>query len=175
LKQVKLATTGSYSEYNQLTKRVNAHFDYLMLSKCKHQGEYYIKATVPKKGINYIPRYPLILPDKLKDYAHLKKLCGNKKMVIIMSGPMASWTSNEENHAYRLTHKGFGYDLLCGKVAIKIKRCQRHYGCWKDIKYNNSFDDFKVFYIPTKYAAAPAQDHTKEWQLEMSKIFLAGF
>jgi hypothetical protein len=175
LQQTKISFNGDYKEVNRLERSVNARFDYLLLKNCKYQGEYYVTATIPKKGISYIPRYPLIMSDKMRDYAYLKRLCGaNKKMMIVISGPMASWTSREDYHAWRVMKKGFSYDLLCGKVAMKVKRCSRHNGCWADRIVNNDFDDFKVLYIPTRYEQKPVEDHTEEWKLEMGKMFLAG-
>lgn len=176
LKQTKLSTKDSHLEVNELQRSVNAHFDYLLLSKCKYQGEYYIKATVPKEGVTYLPSdYALIIPDKLKDYAHLNKLCGGKKMVVVLSGPFAKYDYDATYHAHTLNQKGWRYNLFCGDVALRVKRCSKHNGCWSDIKIDNSFDEFKVFYIPTVYAQGVVRDDTRAWQLEMSKVFLSGF
>jgi hypothetical protein len=168
----KVSVGDSYSESTAISKSVFANFEFAVFDECKAEGEYFVSVAVPKSKVSYLPRYPLIVPDKFKSYSYVKKLCGkHKKMMIIMSGPFASWESQEQLHGHRLSHKGFHYDLLCGDVKLKVKRCSRHNGCWSDLKYDNSFDDFKAYYIPTRFEQRPVRDHSDQWRLELMKEF----
>lgn len=76
--ETKVIKDHKYSEKVVQKAKFKAKMDMWKTYKCKHQGEYYISAAIPKKGIKYVDKN---VPDYFTlDY--VKGVCGDQKIFI---------------------------------------------------------------------------------------------
>ncbi len=131
--EIKKLTNRSYTEKKTIKTNMSANIDFWLKYECKHQGEFYVTALIPKEGIKYLD---IEYPAKMT-VGYIKQVCkGYKKIFIIVADVPYDFTA-ARNRLLK-DPNGYWWRIMCGNVKV-------HTECpWNHYNYDNTFDNFKA-------------------------------
>jgi len=166
--QLRIKSNSTFFEINKIKNTVNANLDMWLKYECKYQGEYYITTVIPKSGIKYVNfDYPKDL-----NLVNIKKDCGNKKVVILITSRINSFDFHTSGSAWRYkfdrSRRKSRYNhfhVLCGDVNLKLGKRNGRYM----LKSDNRFDKFIVIGTYGTDAYPEIKDLTIDFWMELTK------
>lgn len=161
--EIQKLTSNSYSKQRRLSKSLKADVDLWMKYSCKHQGEYYITAFIPKANVHYLS---VKHPEKMT-VGYIRRFCGKSEKVFIVTASVHYTFKADKNR--KLTDAyGNKWNIMCGDVSINAKSYN------SKVALNNTFDNFKAIILYESgitYGVRRSKDISLDMWLELTKHF----
>jgi len=126
---------------------------------CKHKGQYYITAYIPKENVHYLD---IDLPSSLT-LAKIKRKCGNRKVFIVYTNVTYAYYDDDGHHIVQHSYKP-KFNTICGDVLVSRKN--RYWG-----EYHNKFNNFRVMDLRSEGYTWGPHDISLDMWLELTKNF----
>jgi hypothetical protein len=158
-KEIQKLRNKSYQKEIRLSKVLKANVDLWLKYSCKHKGEFYITAYIPKENVHYLN---FNLPSSLT-LAKIKRKCGNKKVFIVYTDANYSYYDDNGAHVVQASRKP-KFNIICGDVFIPLRS-----NTWAE--YHNKFDNFRAMDLRGPGYTYGPRDISLELWLELTKNF----